>query len=371
MEFSLESALESEVHMSYLVCKKCGNYYEIQDGESPSEFESCQCGGSLRYVESLDDLDGDGFEEIESYESADGSIGGSIGGSVGGSDDGLVLDSFEESIGDSENVEVFEESESHKKKYELRKRRYSTYLFGASAILGLILVLVVLNGIFANSGNSFYSNENDKYSREDVDCFLETVFNNDAYGRKQEKIGKWGINTVRIRVFGNPTKEDLKTLNKAINDINSNVDGFKMVIDNGNAFEPDMEVYFITHSEFSRYFSVPNNYDGWASWKVSATGAYGGNPAGEIFKARVFIATDGLSQKRRSSVIVHEMGHSLGFNHNTNMNSVLCEYGSDKTEFSPIDKTMIRMLYRSDIQPYMDKNQVETMLNNSIKESFF
>ncbi len=40
--------------MGYLVCEKCNGYYELQSGESPEDFKSCQCGGSLRYVESLD-----------------------------------------------------------------------------------------------------------------------------------------------------------------------------------------------------------------------------------------------------------------------------------------------------------------------------
>ncbi|AEG17290.1 hypothetical protein [Methanobacterium paludis] len=33
----------------YLICKKCGGYYELQPGESPEDFDSCQCGGKLEY----------------------------------------------------------------------------------------------------------------------------------------------------------------------------------------------------------------------------------------------------------------------------------------------------------------------------------
>lgn len=35
----------------YLVCEKCKGRYELQDGESPNDFESCECGGSLKYFE--------------------------------------------------------------------------------------------------------------------------------------------------------------------------------------------------------------------------------------------------------------------------------------------------------------------------------
>jgi len=53
--------------VSYVVCDKCGGYYELQKGESADDpqnlrfwdpengvfegFEACQCGGNLRYVE--------------------------------------------------------------------------------------------------------------------------------------------------------------------------------------------------------------------------------------------------------------------------------------------------------------------------------
>lgn len=41
--------------MPYLVCEKCGGYYELQEGESLDKFSECQCGGSLTYVDSVDE----------------------------------------------------------------------------------------------------------------------------------------------------------------------------------------------------------------------------------------------------------------------------------------------------------------------------
>ena len=42
--------------MPYLVCKKCNGYYEIKEGESPEDFAHCQCGGELKYIETLEEL---------------------------------------------------------------------------------------------------------------------------------------------------------------------------------------------------------------------------------------------------------------------------------------------------------------------------
>lgn len=39
----------------YLICSECGGYYKLEEGESPSDFVSCQCGGSLQYYDSLEE----------------------------------------------------------------------------------------------------------------------------------------------------------------------------------------------------------------------------------------------------------------------------------------------------------------------------
>jgi hypothetical protein len=33
----------------YLICNKCGGYYELQEGESLEDYEECECGGKLKY----------------------------------------------------------------------------------------------------------------------------------------------------------------------------------------------------------------------------------------------------------------------------------------------------------------------------------
>lgn len=35
--------------MGYLICKKCGNHYRLEEGKSSFYFERCECGGKLRY----------------------------------------------------------------------------------------------------------------------------------------------------------------------------------------------------------------------------------------------------------------------------------------------------------------------------------
>lgn len=42
--------------MPYIICEKCLGYYELQEGEFPKDFDSCQCGGKLKYIESIENI---------------------------------------------------------------------------------------------------------------------------------------------------------------------------------------------------------------------------------------------------------------------------------------------------------------------------
>ncbi|HMK54798.1 MAG TPA: hypothetical protein VK444_08480 [Methanobacteriaceae archaeon] len=42
--------------MGYLECKKCGGIYELQEGESPDDYDVCYCGGEIEYHTSHDEL---------------------------------------------------------------------------------------------------------------------------------------------------------------------------------------------------------------------------------------------------------------------------------------------------------------------------
>lgn len=44
--------------MGYLICEKCGGYYELQPGEKPEDFlDKCDCGGNLSFADNLDSTD--------------------------------------------------------------------------------------------------------------------------------------------------------------------------------------------------------------------------------------------------------------------------------------------------------------------------
>jgi len=48
--------LNKKTSDGYLICKRCGGYYKLEEGESPDDFtDKCECGGHLEYKENLED----------------------------------------------------------------------------------------------------------------------------------------------------------------------------------------------------------------------------------------------------------------------------------------------------------------------------
>ena len=49
----------------FLYCEKCNGYYELQEGESIDDFDNCECGGKLIYVDKIEEIKSEIAENSE------------------------------------------------------------------------------------------------------------------------------------------------------------------------------------------------------------------------------------------------------------------------------------------------------------------
>ncbi len=47
----------------YLICNKCHGYYQLKNGESPEDFEGCECGNLLEYHKSIENYSESFYED--------------------------------------------------------------------------------------------------------------------------------------------------------------------------------------------------------------------------------------------------------------------------------------------------------------------
>jgi len=102
---------------------------------------------------------------------------------------------------------------------------------------------------------------------------------------------------------------------------------------------------------------VPTNYGFfWSLWHDDNY---------EIYNSRILVSSADINQTERSHLIREELTQSLGLMNDSNKyeDSIFYQDWTDVTEYSIIDKSVIKMLYLKKIKPGMTIEQVLDILN--------
>ena len=187
------------------------------------------------------------------------------------------------------------------------------------------------------------------------------------YADSEPTIKKWDRD-INIQVLGSPTPEDLNTLQTVIDELNTLITGIRLqvVTQAGASIQdissnkprvfgnnPNVEIYFVPESKFSQYEPnyQPINYGFFWGWW---------NDHHAIHRSRVLISTNGVTQQERSHLIREELTQSLGLMEDSDQysDSIFYQGWTDTNHYAEIDKVVIEMLYRPEIQPGMTQSQV-------------
>jgi len=173
------------------------------------------------------------------------------------------------------------------------------------------------------------------------------------YGESINRIAKWKKD-IRIKIRGNPTKEDIHTLNQVIKEINEIVKNIKIEVVKRRE---NVKLYFVPEPQFHKYNSgyVGGGLEGFVTvWSKSSR---------RIYKATILISTD-ITQKTRSSVIREELTQCLGLLQDSwRYKDSIFHHHSTMNKYSEIDKAVIELLYLDEIEPNMSKDKVKKILN--------
>jgi len=199
-----------------------------------------------------------------------------------------------------------------------------------------------------------FQNDSHNFTQEEIEYFAEIALGAE-FGDETPVIKKW-TDDVRIKVNGDPTEKDLHTTNKIIDDLNELISGIKikLVDKNGN-----LSITFSSESDFTLIDPnyVPTNYGFfWALWHDDNF---------VIYNASILISSVDITQKERSHLICEELAQSLGLMNDSNKyeDSIFYQEWTEITEFSEIDRAVIKLLYLNNITHGLSKEQVLKILN--------
>jgi hypothetical protein len=176
-----------------------------------------------------------------------------------------------------------------------------------------------------------------------LDYFSEIALGAE-YGDDGSAIKKWATD-VRIAVHGDPSAQDLATLDDVLADLNALIGPIELSIVDSDA---NADIYFAPESEFSsiapEYIPVNMGFF-WTWW----------DGAGAITETRILISTTGITQTERDHVIREELTQCLGLMNDSYAyeDSMFYLPWSTTTEFAAIDEDLIEMLYLPEITPGM------------------
>ncbi len=192
---------------------------------------------------------------------------------------------------------------------------------------------------------------NATYLPEDIDYFVAIALGA-QYGDATPVIRKW-YKDLHIQVLGTTTPDDMKALRKTIEELNSFMTGINIFI---SYYEPNVSLYFAPESDFKKILPeyVPK-YDGffWMYWNENT-----------ITEAKILIADRDVTQPRRSHNIRQLVTRSIGFLNNSKLfpESIFYSEHSETTEFAEIDRTLVKMLYSTNIKHGMTEKDVRRWL---------
>ena len=201
---------------------------------------------------------------------------------------------------------------------------------------------------------------------ERLDYFLEISIGSE-YGSQKTRVVKW-TNDLKIIVFGSPTDQDKRTLNEVIAELNDILgDSIQLNIVESN---PNVEIYFIPKSEF--HLDEPS----YVPTALRSFGTHGitvgyfwtwWDNAFEIYKAKILISTEDISQIERSHMIREELTQSLGLMNDSweYEDSIFYQGWTEAIKYLGIDKEIIKMLYHQDVVPGMTEDNIRSVFDLS------
>jgi len=182
--------------------------------------------------------------------------------------------------------------------------------------------------------------------------YLSEVGFGDEYGSSSPLIHKW-TRDVNIRIQGTPTPADVETLNLVVSELNSLLTGIELRLTDGAA---DMEVHFAPESRFAEIEPKyqPGNLGFFRVWM---------DQNGAIYRGRILITSDGVTQAERSHLIREELTQSLGLFKDSQHypDSIFYQGWSATGEYASIDSPTIRLLYLPQLLPGMTYPQVRDL----------
>lgn len=196
------------------------------------------------------------------------------------------------------------------------------------------------------------------YEAAEIDYFADIAFGAE-FGGATPLLRRWRTTPgPQIRINGTPSPADLEMVDSVVAEMNRLTPLDIQLVEDA----PTVEMHFVPQDEFGQI--LPEAPDGniglvWVWW------------AGDqyIFESVVLIATD-IPEDRRAHIIREELTQMLGLLQDSFRypESIFYQNFSTVTEYLPIDRTVIELLYRPELEVGMTEQEAMRVARRLLRE---
>ena len=171
-------------------------------------------------------------------------------------------------------------------------------------------------------------------------------------------VKKW-TSDIRIQLHGNYTESDEQELGLITSEL-SELTGLSITIVNSN---PNIDIYYISHTLFKKY--IPE-YKGTA--KQDGLFVSRNHPGDSVLYTATICIRQDADQLLKNHLLREELTQSMGIPSDSRSykDSIFQQDPFYKpTEYSAMDKEVIKLLYDTKMRPGMRKDEIETVFGDS------
>ena len=197
------------------------------------------------------------------------------------------------------------------------------------------------------------------YNESVVDYFKEVALGFE-FGNESKITRRWEGN-MKLFIGGKPTPALLAETNRIVGEINDLANNEFNVEVVSDSLQSNFYIYFGSGNSYAAIFPSQSSYvaSNWGLFSVSYTSS------SVLFKGHMYVDINRANLIEQKHLLREELTQSLGLARDSDLypESIFQQSFSTKTtEYAPIDKDLIRLLYHPKMKVGLDRDQVDKLL---------
>ena len=195
---------------------------------------------------------------------------------------------------------------------------------------------------------------------ESVVSYFKEVALGFEFGNESKITRRWEGN-MKLFIGGKPTPALIAETNRVVNEINNlaaNEFNIEVV---GDSLQSNFYLYFGTGDSYAAIFPSQSSFvaSNWGLFSITF------NNSNQLFKGHMYVDINRANLIEQKHLLREELTQSLGLARDSELYSESIfqqSFSTKTTEYAPIDRDLVRLLYHPKMKVGLDRDQVDKLL---------